>query len=182
MKLALRFINSQKDLPNRKDGSPYISHPFGVALLVSRVTDNENAIVAGLLHDIVEDKGNEKPVTLVDIKTNFGEEVFQFVNAMTEDKTIEYEQRKKQSREKLKEMSHEMLLIKSADLLHNAGTFLFRMKENPGEAIKSFGSSFAKSQADLEATVHTLNEVWAENPLLEDLNHTVESLNKYSNQ
>jgi (p)ppGpp synthase/HD superfamily hydrolase len=176
LKLALRFINSQKDLPNRKDGSPYIAHPYGVALLLSQVTNNENVIIAGLLHDIIEDKGTEKTITLDDIKTNFGEEVFNLVKCMTEDKSIEYEKRKRESREKLKTMTHEMLLIKSADLLHNAGTFLFKLKDSPEEALKQFGPSYEKSHADLQETIKILSEVWAENPFLEDLKYTIESL------
>lgn len=67
----------------RKFGStPYILHPLEVAVIVSTLTDDENTIAAGVLHDTVEDTD----ATIEEIRENFGSRVYALVASETEDK------------------------------------------------------------------------------------------------
>jgi GTP pyrophosphokinase len=66
--LAIRAHEGQ----SRKDGQlPYVVHPVTVALILSRYTGDEDTIIAGLLHDVLEDT----LVTADEIERAFGEKV-----------------------------------------------------------------------------------------------------------
>lgn len=67
----------------RKFGeTPYILHPLEVAQILSTITEDEDVITAGILHDIVEDTDG----TLEEIKKRFGERVAELVASETENK------------------------------------------------------------------------------------------------
>ena len=64
----------------RRSGEPYVIHPIEVALIAVReIGLGKKSVVAALLHDVVEDT----PVTLDEIKENFGEEVAEIVDGVT---------------------------------------------------------------------------------------------------
>ena len=63
-------------------GVPYILHPIEVAQILSTMTDDEEVITAGILHDIVEDTDG----TLAEIEKRFGKRVAELVNSETENK------------------------------------------------------------------------------------------------
>lgn len=63
----------------RKDGTPYISHPVEVALILANLDFNIDVVSAGLLHDVVEDCG----YTLQEIKENFNENIAQMVDCVS---------------------------------------------------------------------------------------------------
>ena len=58
-------------------GSPYILHPLEVAQILSTMTDDEDVITAGILHDVVEDTDG----TLSEIKKRFGGRVAYLVDS-----------------------------------------------------------------------------------------------------
>ncbi len=67
----------------RKLGSiPYILHPMEVAQILSTMTDDQDVITAGILHDVVEDTDG----TLVEIEKRFGERVAFLVSSESENK------------------------------------------------------------------------------------------------
>lgn len=57
---------------NADEGLPYISHPFSVAWILSSYTDDEDTVIAGLLHDILEDVPG---YYYNDLQKDFGTEV-----------------------------------------------------------------------------------------------------------
>lgn len=63
-------------------GTPYILHPLEVAQIISTMTDDEDVITAGILHDIVEDTDG----TLGEIKKRFGKRVAELVDSESENK------------------------------------------------------------------------------------------------
>jgi len=67
----------------RKSGKPYISHPVWIAKVVAQLNIGEEAILAALLHDCVEDTS----ATIEDIAKEFGDEVALLVSGLTEVKT-----------------------------------------------------------------------------------------------
>jgi GTP diphosphokinase / guanosine-3',5'-bis(diphosphate) 3'-diphosphatase len=109
---------------SRASGEPYLVHPLEVALVLSEMKMDPMAIVAGLLHDSVEDTS----VTIVDIRKEFGEEVAHIVEGVTKISAIDFATREEQQAENLRKMVLAMVddirvvLIKLADRLHNMRT------------------------------------------------------------
>ena len=99
------------------DGAPYIRHPIEVARLLTREgVEDEVLLAAAFLHDVVEDT----EVSLEEVRERFGPEVFELVNAMTEDKTIEpYLARKEHHRDQIEAAGPQATRIYAADKLAN---------------------------------------------------------------
>lgn len=85
----------------RESGDPYILHPLEVATILADLELDSSTIIAGLLHDTVEDTG----VTLDDIKKNFGPEVAAMVDGVTKLKQADFDhlQRDAEGRDKEEE-------------------------------------------------------------------------------
>jgi (p)ppGpp synthase/HD superfamily hydrolase len=81
---ALRWAAVCHRGQSRKGGDiPYIEHVMGVALILDRIGFDEDVVIAGLLHDAVEDT----EATLDDVRTRFGDQVAGIVAACSEIKT-----------------------------------------------------------------------------------------------
>lgn len=99
------------------DGQPFIDHPVAVAeVLASNSFDYDEILAAALLHDVVEKSELDGDT----IRERFGERVGRMVEALTEDETIEdYEERKKEHRERVARSGPEAIAIFAADKLTN---------------------------------------------------------------
>lgn len=80
IKKAYTFANKAHDGQKRESGEAYISHPVWVAKVVAQLGVGNEAVVAALLHDCVEDTS----VTIDDIAKEFGDEVALLVAGLTE--------------------------------------------------------------------------------------------------
>lgn len=115
----------------RKSGEDYVIHPVAVALILADLGMDENTIVAGLLHDAVEDT----PYTLGEMKKEFGEEVALLVDGVTKLGSLVFESKEERQAENLRKMFLAMskdirvLIIKLADRLHNLRTINY-MNQN----------------------------------------------------
>lgn len=93
-----------------------IFHPFTVGMLLQRNNCEEDVVVAGILHDVVEDT----PYTFDDIKNEFGEKVMNYVYDSSEpDKSLEWEDRKKHTIEHIKKAPLGSKLIVACDKISN---------------------------------------------------------------
>lgn len=126
---AINAAAALHDGQERKgDGLPYIVHPFSVALILMEYSQDEDVIVAGLLHDTIEDTGYTKE----QMKEEFGERVTSLVCDLTElPKSFSWQERKDSYLKHLETTSHESKLICAADKLHNLQSML--------EAFRKFG-------------------------------------------
>jgi (p)ppGpp synthase/HD superfamily hydrolase len=99
------------------DGSPYIAHPTEVArLLDAEGVADDDLLAATFLHDVVEDTEH----TIDEIHERFGAEVARIVAAMTEDKSVEpYERRKDHHRDQVEAAGERPATIYGADKLAN---------------------------------------------------------------
>ncbi|MGL5122574.1 MAG: RelA/SpoT family protein [Fusobacteriaceae bacterium] len=109
----------------RKSGENYILHPVEVAKILIEMKMDTDTIVAGILHDIVEDT----LITLADIKYNFGENVAEIVDGVTKLKSLpngtknQYENIRKMILAMSKNLS--VVIIKLSDRLHNMRTLKY---------------------------------------------------------
>ena len=99
------------------DKQPYINHPLEVANLLANVgkVDDIDVLIAGLLHDTVEDVGVKKE----EIEERFGDRVTGFVMEVTDDKSLPKPERKRLQVEHAPHLSHEAKQIKLADKISN---------------------------------------------------------------
>lgn len=77
---GFEFANQAHSTQKRASGEPYICHPIWIAKIIAQLNIGEEAILAALLHDCVEDT----TITLEDIAKEFGDEVSLLVNGLTE--------------------------------------------------------------------------------------------------
>lgn len=100
--------------------TPYISHPYAVGLILMNEGCSEEVVIAGILHDTVEDTD----LTLECIKNRFGHSIAEIVDGCSEDKSLRWRERKTERIEALKTASAEVCLVTCADKLHNLRTVI----------------------------------------------------------
>ena len=129
IKLALGFAEESHQGQYRKSGDDYIVHPVEVAKILMDMKMDTDTIVAGLLHDVVEDT----LIPIADIKYNFGDTVATLVDGVTKLKALP--NGTKNQAENIRKMilamaeNTRVILIKLADRLHNMRTLKFMKPE-----------------------------------------------------
>lgn len=114
----------------RASGDPYYSHPVEVAGILTKFKLDTASIIAGLLHDTVEDTDT----TVEEVRSLFGDQVAQLVDGLTKLAMIEQKSANNKQAENFRKlllaMSEDIrvLLIKLADRLHNMRTLHFLQK------------------------------------------------------
>lgn len=153
-----------------KPDVPYITHPLTVGIILSKVRADEDVIVAGILHDTIEDCEPYGSITKEIIEKEFGKSVADIVNDVTEqDKSLPWAIRKQKAFEHIPQMSYGSLLVKSADQLHNISDQIEDYKKEGDAIFKRFNASKEKQLERYKKLIPAIETAWPDNPLLPDL-------------
>ena len=103
----------------------YATHPLHIAVMLARWGFEDRVIVAGLLHDVVEDCPDW---TLERLDDEFGAEIAAIVRQLTEDKSRTWEERKRWAVDHVPQMTADALVVKAVDKLHNLQCLLAELE------------------------------------------------------
>lgn len=130
----------------RKSSEPYIIHPLGVAIILAELEMDKESIIAGILHDVVEDT----PMTLEKIEEEFGPDVAGLVDGVTKLTRLSWDGDKMEMQaENLRKMFLAMakdirvIIIKLADRTHNMRTLQYMNTEKQREKARETLDIFA---------------------------------------
>ena len=150
IKLASRLHRNQ--IRNDSGKTPYVSHLVAVAMILSEATDDEDIIIAGLMHDSLEDVPE---YTYEQLVLDCGKRVADIVQHVTEpldankdiSEQLPWLERKEAYLEALRKGGEESAMVSSADKIHNTESFIQDIEREGDAFAKRFGSSI-------------LNRVW----------------------
>ncbi len=124
IKKAINFANKAHEGQFRKSGEPFITHPINVGIILASLKMDADTVIAGLLHDVVEDCD----IPLNDVKKKFGNNVGQLVDGVTKLLQLDEKMKDQNQAEHFQKMALataedvRVVIIKLADRLHNLKT------------------------------------------------------------
>ena len=154
----------QKQKRKGKDIS-YIIHPLSVGIILASVTNDEDIICAGILHDTIEDSIPEKKVDYEMVEERFGKRVADLVLAVTEqDKEMSWDNRKKEAIEHINKMENDELLVKTGDVVANLSELVDDYLRNGDSIFSSFNAPKKKKLNNDLNVLNAILERWSDNP------------------
>lgn len=143
--------------------SPFIIHPLAVGCLLADAGEAEDVVVAGILHDTVEDTD----VTLAEISEQFGEVVANHVAGCSENKELSWEERKKDTIELLETASEEVCLVTCADKIHNLQVSVDGIREEGEDFFVHFKRGYDDQKWYYGSIKHILLDRMPNHPLVQ---------------
>ena len=166
----------QKQKRKGKD-IPYITHPLTVGIILSRAGADEDVVIAGILHDTIEDSIPEKKVTKEMLEERFGDNVAKLVVSVSEtNKELSWEERKAEALEHIKSFSHQSLLVKSADIISNASELVEDHRRDGDAVFERFNAGKDKILPYQLKLIGVIIEKWSDSPLVDDLQSVARDL------
>ena len=129
---ALRLSQEAHSNQLRKSGDPFITHPLEVAKILTSIKLDADSIIAGLLHDTLEDTN----LDIEEINKKFGNEIVELVEGLTKINKYSLKVKNQKFGENYKKLilattkDLRVILVKLADRLHNMRTIQFIKDEN----------------------------------------------------
>ena len=111
---------AHKDQVRKEGNTPYIVHPFMIALKLTGAGFPEPVIAAALVHDVPEDTS----VTAAELRADLGDEVADIVLAVTNDDALAWEEKKLAYIESVRQGPEGAKAVATADKIHNAESLL----------------------------------------------------------
>ena len=124
LRKAYVFSAKEHKGQTRSSGEPYLTHPLSVAFILADLKLDLTCIVAGLLHDVLEDTLTTREA----VEEHFGKDIAHVVEGLTKISRITFNSKEQQQAESFRKMMLAMVddirvvLVKLADRLHNMRT------------------------------------------------------------
>ncbi len=128
---AYEYINERHRNQFRKSGEPYVVHPVNVAKILADLNMDSTTVVAGLLHDVLEDT----EASYDEIRELFGEDVARIVEGVTKIGKIKFRNLKEAQAENFRKLilatakDIRVVIVKLADRLHNMRTLNYLRRD-----------------------------------------------------
>jgi (p)ppGpp synthase/HD superfamily hydrolase len=189
---AFAFAAKHHDRQVRKGTRlPYLTHPANVAVILTRYDRDEDTIVAGILHDVVEDcvrDGYSEATLQQRIGEKFGasvlETVLQVTHRKLDDDGVELssQDRKADYLERLSEAGEAARWVCAADKIHNAHSILSDLRRTVDSAAiwSRFSGARSGTIKWYRDVYDRLKAVGFEAPIMDELRESVEALEKES--
>ena len=138
LKQAYEFADKAHEGQRRQSKKPYITHPIAVASILCELEQELDTIIAGILHDTVEDTD----VTSKQIEETFGKKVSILVDGVTKLNKLKFHSQQEAQAENYRRMflamaeDYRVIIIKLADRLHNMKTLQFLVPEKQKRIAK----------------------------------------------
>jgi (p)ppGpp synthase/HD superfamily hydrolase len=189
---ALAFAAKHHDRQVRKGTRlPYLTHPANVAIILTRYARDEDTVIAGILHDVVEDCVREnytREMLEQRIGDKFGATVLDTVLAVTqrnvddEGNDLSSEERKDDYLARLSNASDSARWVCAADKLHNAGTIVADLKRtiDPSTVWGRFNVGRSGTVRWYRSVYARLGALGFTAPIMDELRRIVESLESFA--
>jgi len=189
---ALAFAAKHHDRQVRKGTKlPYLTHPANVAIILTRYGRDIDTIVAGILHDVIEDcirDGYTREMLEQRIGDKFGANVLENVVAVTyrrqDEDGMEFSQEERRSDylERLALAGEEARWICAADKIHNAASIItdLRRTVDPDTVWARFGGK-ATTAEWYRQVYDRLKEVGFDAPIMNELDDVTAELERFAN-
>ena len=138
LRKAFNYATKAHEGQKRRSGEDYIIHPINVAATLVKLRLDLDSIIAGLLHDVVEDCGIEP----TEIQDEFNPAVAQIVVGLTKISKIKFKTKEESQAENFRKMVVAMakdirvIIVKLADRMHNMRTLQYVSEEKQKRSLK----------------------------------------------
>lgn len=189
---ALAFAAKHHDQQVRKGTRlPYVTHPASVAIILTRYGRDDETVVGGILHDVIEDCVREaysREMLEQRIGDKFGLEVLETVLAVThrrlDDDGVElsHEERRDDYLERLERASEKARWVCAADKLHNGGTILADLRRtiDPNSVWSRFTGGKEATIRWYRRIYDRLNDIGFRGEIMDELGRVVVDLEAWS--
>ncbi|MEK7530580.1 MAG: HD domain-containing protein [Patescibacteria group bacterium] len=155
-------VEAHKD-QKRKDGPPYIIHPFGVALKLAKYGFSDTVVAAALVHDVLED--TEYPPDTM--HAELGDEVWAIIQSVTNDDSLSWEDKKLKYIETVRAGSDDAKAVATGDKIHNMESLVIAYKEHGDTLWTKFNANKVKKLWFEEKMLAMLKESWS-HPMIQE--------------
>lgn len=156
---------------------PYIMHPYSVACIIADYTEDEDIIIAGLLHDTLEDTDYSEE----ELESDFGPRVRDIVLGVTENTDAgSWEARKMSYLRALKEAPPESFIVAAADKIHNLRSVIEEYHDDPTGYILGFGGTLQQRERHFDQLA-ALFSVKLQNDIIREFDHVFTEYKRFIN-
>lgn len=189
---ALAFAAKHHDQQVRKGTRlPYLTHPANVAIILTRYERDDQTVVAGILHDVIEDCVREaytRQMLEQRIGDKFGGDVLDTVLAVTQRRLdddgveLSYDERRDDYLERLSLAGDAARWVCAADALHNAATLLADLRRtiDPDTVWRRFTANREDTARWYRRILDRLRSVGFQGDILRELDHVVVALEAWA--
>jgi (p)ppGpp synthase/HD superfamily hydrolase len=167
------MLSAHGQQTRKTDGSPYVIHPLMVAKKLARLDFSDAVIAAAMVHDVLED-------TEVDEKTlrqELGDEVVNIILPLSEDKKLEWEDRKQKYISDVKNASSSTKAVSIADKIHNLESIIATHKTMGPDIWTKFNRGKEQKMWFEREMLKAFQESW-EHPMIDEYEKLLKQVEK----